>query len=126
MNLVRIFLLSFITLLSFNASLVNAADATNKKFQATELEKKRIAAEFDQVFKTSDNGTYQKLNRNPWANKRAKQQRQAKRVLKISASLGSCQEYSLKQRRQCYAKGDGTAMCERYYRARMNHCSEYF
>lgn len=124
MNVSRVILL-LISFVAFNTS-VSAADVVNSQPQLTELENKRIASEFNKVFKSSDSSGYQKLNRNPWANKRAKQQQQAKRSLKISASLDSCEQYSNKQRGQCYANGHGAAKCERFYSARINYCGEYF
>ena len=126
MKLTRIFLLLIASLLSFGASVATAADTANRTQQLSDWEKRKIAEEFNRFFSSTDNGAFQKLNKNPWASKRARQQQQAQKVLKISASLGSCKEYTLKQRRQCYAQGNGKAMCERYYRARMDHCSEYF
>ena len=126
MKLTRISLLIIASLLTFNISVATAADTANKMQQLTEWEKKKIAEEFNRFFKSTDNGAFQKLNKNPWASKRARQQQQAQKVLKISASLGSCKQYTVKQRRQCYAQGNGKAMCERYFKARMDHCSEYF
>ena len=80
-------------ILSFSSSLTIAGDSSANKSQLTEWEKRKIAEEFDRFFSTTDNGAFQKLNKNPWASKRARQQQQAQKVLRISATLGSCQEY---------------------------------
>lgn len=126
MKLIRISLLIMTALLAFNTSVATAANTVDKTQKLTEWEKKKIAEEFNRFFKSTDSGAFQKLNKNPWASKRARQQQQAQKILKVSASLGSCKQYTIKQRRQCYAQGNGRAMCERYYKARMDHCSEYF
>ena len=126
MKLTRTFLLIVTTFLAFNTSISIAADSTGKTSAIADWEKQKIAEEFNQYFQTTDKGAFQKLNRNPWSSKRARQLRQEQKVLKISASMDSCQAYSVKQRRQCYAKGNSAGMCERYFKARMDHCSEYF
>lgn len=126
MKLIRITLLIVASILTFNVSVAIAADSANRTAPLADWEKKKIAEEFNHFFQTTDDGAFQKLNKNPWASKRARQQQQKQKVLKISASLGSCQKYTIKQRGQCYAAGNGAAMCERYYQARMDHCSEYF
>ena len=126
MKLTRISLLILASLLSFNITVATASDAPGKTPDLTEWEKNKIAKEFSQFFKSTNSGAYQTLNRNPWASKRARQQQQETKALKISGTMGSCKKFSLNQRRQCYERGNGPAQCERYYRARMNHCSEYF
>ena len=116
MNLIRISLIITAFFLTFSASAAELAG----------WEKKKIAAEFNQYFKSTDAGAMQKLSKNPWAGKRARQNERTQKMLKISATLGSCKSYSLQQRRQCFASGNSASSCELYYKARLDHCSKYF
>ena len=113
------------TILLLSVSVANAADA--KKVRVlSEKEKQLIAEEFDKHFKTTDSGSFQKLNNNPWAAKRAKQQRHSEKMLRLSGSMDSCRQFALKQRSQCFSIGNDGSICEAYYRARLGHCAEYF
>ncbi|MCW9013740.1 MAG: hypothetical protein OQL06_08145 [Gammaproteobacteria bacterium] len=103
----------------------NAAGTAQKRV-LSDQEKQRIAAEFNQHFRATDSGSYQKLNNNPWASKKAKQKRHAEKMLRLSGSMDSCQQFALKQRNQCYAVGNDGSICELYYKARVGHCAEYF
>lgn len=123
MKLIYASLIIFAFLINSNAI---AADTAKSSGQLTEWEKKKIADEFNHYFKTTDNGAFQKLNKNPWASKRARQSQQAQRVLRVSATLSSCKKYSIQQRRQCYVAGNSKSACELFYKARLDHCSKYF
>lgn len=123
MKLIRISLIIAALLVSYNT---NASDAINSSLKLTSSEKKKIAAEFNHYFKSTDAGSMQKLNKNPWAGKRARQNRRVQKVLQVSASLNSCKQYSLQQRRQCYVSGNTASSCELFYKARLKHCSKYF
>ena len=120
MNLVRISLIIAACFVSFNA--VSANNST----ELSAWQKKKIADEFNSYFKSTDSGAFQKLNKDPWASKRAKQSQRTNRILQGSASLDSCRQYSLKQRRQCFVKGSNDSTCELFYKARLDHCAKYF
>ena len=92
----------------------------------SDLEQRKLAAEFDSKFGAAEAGAFQKLNNNPWANKKERQQQHANKLLQLSNSWGSCREYAYKQRNMCYAQGGDAYTCERYYDARAKRCDESF
>ena len=94
--------------------------------ELTEWEQKKMAAEFNNKFSTEQSGAFQKLNNNPWAAKKARQDAHQQKMLKMSATWGACREYAYKQRGQCYARGGDAYTCERYYDARTKHCDSQF
>ncbi|MCW8933571.1 MAG: hypothetical protein OQK98_02495 [Gammaproteobacteria bacterium] len=116
MNLIRISLIITTLFLSFS---INAAELSD-------FEKQQIANEFNNYFKSTDSGSMQTLNKNPWAGKRARQNERTKKILQVSATLGNCKQYSLKQRRQCFVNGNNPASCELSYKARLDHCNRNF
>ena len=119
--------LSFAGISSVHAADVAQANAKPQKQRVLSAhEKKLIAAEIERRFKTTDEGSFQKLNNNPWAGKKARQKQHADRMLRLSGSMDSCRQFALKQRNQCYSVGNESSMCEAYYNARLGHCAEYF
>jgi len=116
MKLIRISLIITTLLLSYS---LNAAELSN-------FEKQKIANEFNDYFKSTDSGSMQTLNKNPWAGKRARQNERTKKILQVSATMDNCKQYSLKQRRQCFVSGNNPASCELSYKARLDHCHNNF
>ena len=104
-------------------SLMMTINASSAQTKLTEWEMQKIAAEFNQLFKVSNNSAYQKLNQSPWAKKKAKQKKQ---INKAGVTLSNCKDYSLKQRRQCVVRNNGAANCDRYYNARVDYCKNNF
>lgn len=94
--------------------------------ELTDWEKKKMNAEFENKFSASKGGAFQRLNNNPWAAKKAREQQHQSKMLEMSATWGSCREYAYKQRGQCYARGGDAYTCERYYDARVKHCDTQF
>ena len=96
------------------------------RHELTDWEKKKISAEFESRFSATKSGAFQKLNNNPWAAKKAREQQHQSKMLEMSATWGSCREYAYKQRGQCYARGGDAYTCERYYDARVKRCDDQF
>ncbi|MCW9015234.1 MAG: hypothetical protein OQL06_15815 [Gammaproteobacteria bacterium] len=121
-----------ILVLFFQLSVANAADRgifknkTPGQHELTDREKKKMNAEFKTQFSATKKGAFQKLNNNPWAAKKNRQQVHQGKMLQLSNSWGHCREYSYKQRGQCYARGGDAYTCERYYDARVKHCDDQF
>ena len=129
-NIAKSLLLSL--LLAASSSVAYAVDRgvfKNKKEQQHELtnrEENGMKAEFDAKFRGEQSGAFQKINNNPWAAKKNRQQAQADKAIKLTDSWGSCREYAFKKRGQCYAKGSDAYTCERYYDGRTKHCDDRF
>lgn len=132
MNLTRIFSgFALVCVMTAQSSVVLAADDVfaGKAIQQHELtgwEVKKMDAEFTSQFGATEGSEFQKLNNNPWAGKKERQDQHTAKMLQLSDSWGSCREYSYKQRGQCYARGGDAYTCERYYDARVRHCDEKF
>lgn len=132
MNLSRILSgLALVCVISVQSSIVLAADdvfgsKSLQQHELTEWEKKKMDAEFTSQFGAADDSAFQKLNSNPWAGKKQRQDQHAAKVMQLSDSWGSCREYSYKQRGQCYARGGDAYTCERYYDARVRLCDDKF
>ena len=132
MNLTRLFsTLMLACVLSAQSSVVLAADdvfgsKTIQQHELTDWEKKKMDAEFTSQFGAADESAFQKLNSNPWAGKKDRQDQHAAKMLQLSDSWSSCREYSYKQRGQCYARGGDAYTCERYYDARVQLCDNKF
>lgn len=132
MKLIR--LLTAFTLacvLSAQSFAVLAADEvfgskTIQQHELTDWEKKKMDAEFTSQFGAADDSAFQKLNSNPWAGKKERQDQHAAKMLQLSDTWGSCREYAYKQRGQCYGRGGDAYTCERYYDARVQVCNEKF
>lgn len=120
MNILRISLIISALLASFSIN------AENRNIGLTDIQQQKIANEFNNYFKSTDSGSMQTLNKNPWAGKRARQSQRTNKILQVSASLDSCKQYSLKQRRQCLVKSNNQSSCELFYKARIDHCGKYF
>jgi len=116
MKLIRISLIITTLFLSHTISAAELSD----------FEKQQIANEFNNYFKSTDSGSMQTLNKNPWAGKRARQSERTKKILQVSATMNNCKQYSLKQRRQCFVSGNNPASCELSYKARLDHCDRNF
>jgi Ni,Fe-hydrogenase I large subunit len=123
MKLLHVSLIITALLISYS---VNANDAINRSYELSSSEKKKIAEEFNHYFKSTDAGAMQKLNKNPWAGKRARQNQRVQKVLQVSASFNGCKQYSIQQRRQCFVSGNTPSSCELFYKARLDQCSKYF
>ena len=125
-------LFMFILLLALPLSVATASNPgvfnnkSEKQHELTDREDQRLAAEFKVQFRGAKSGALQKMNKNPWAVKKARQQHHANRILKLSNTWGSCREYAYKQRGQCYARGSDAYTCERYYDARVKRCDNQF
>ena len=121
-----------IGIMSLQLTVANAADRTifkNKsenQHQLTDWENNKMDAEFKSKFSATESGAFQKLNNNPWASKKSKQQHNAKVEESLVSSWGGCREYALVNRQQCYAQGGDAYTCERYYDARVKRCNETF
>lgn len=132
MNLNRMFSgFALVCVMSASSSVALAADdvfggKALQQHELTDWEKKKMDAEFTSQFGAADDSAFQKLNNNPWAGKKERQDQHAAKVMQLSDSWGSCREYSYKQRGQCYARGGDAYTCERYYDARVRHCDEKF
>ena len=120
MNFLRI---SFIITALVSSFSINAE---NRSSGLTYDQQQKIANEFNNYFKSTDSGSMQTLNKNPWAGKRARQSQRTNKILQVSASLNNCKQYSQKQRRQCLVKSNNQSSCELFYKARIDHCSKYF
>ena len=120
------------TILLANISLAQANDRivfkgkTKTQHDLTNWEQKKMSSEFQNKFSSTKPGAFQKLNNNPWAAKKAREQAHQSKVMKMSATWGTCREYAYKQRGQCYARGGDAYTCERYYDARVKHCDDQF
>lgn len=132
MNLTQLFsTLMLACVLAAQSSVVLAADdvfgsKTIQQHELTDWEKKKMDAEFTSQFGAADESAFQKLNSNPWAGKKDRQDQHAAKMLQLSDSWSSCREYSYKQRGQCYARGGDAYTCERYYDARVHLCDNKF
>ena len=132
MNLTRIFSgFALVCVMTAQSSVVLAADEvfgskTIQQHELTDWEKKKMDAEFTSQFGAADESAFQKLNSNPWAGKKDRQDQHAAKMLQLSDSWSSCREYSYKQRGQCYARGGDAYTCERYYDARVHLCDNKF
>jgi len=132
MNLTQLFsTLMLACVLAAQPSVVLAADdvfgsKTIQQHELTDWEKKKMDAEFTSQFGAADESAFQKLNSNPWAGKKDRQDQHAAKMLQLSDSWSSCREYSYKQRGQCYARGGDAYTCERYYDARVHLCDNKF
>ena len=132
MNLTRIFSgFALVCVMTAQSSVVLAADdvfagKAIQQHELTDWEVKKMDAEFTSQFGAAEGSEFQKLNNNPWAGKKERQDQHAAKMLQLSDSWGSCREYSYKQRGQCYARGGDAYTCERYYDARVRHCDEKF
>lgn len=132
MNPIRnLIALGMFLILASQSSVVLAVDnvfagKSIQQHELTDWEKKKLDAEFASQFTTTDAGAFQKLNNNPWAGKKDRQDQHAAKMLQLSDTWGSCREYSYKQRGQCYARGGDAYTCERYYDARARLCDDKF
>jgi len=129
-NLSGAFALALGVLFSLNTAVAGERGVfkgkTRAQHELTQWESKKMAAEFKSRFKSTDEGAFQKLNKNPWEAKRSRQQQHNKRMLKLSNNWSGCREYAYKQRGRCYAKGGDAYTCERYYDARVDQCDKMF
>ena len=75
------------------ASYMSAAQANDRgifkgksegQHELTDWEKKKMDAEFSNQFSTTKAGAFQKLNNNPWAAKKARQEDHQNRMLEMS------------------------------------------
>ncbi len=133
MKVSRIF--SILVTVMVLAANISTAQANNRvvfkgkaknQHELTNWEQKKMNAEFQNKFSTQKSGAFQKLNKNPWAAKKAREDAHQNKMLKMSATWGTCREYAYKQRGQCYARGGDAYTCERYYDARTRHCDAQF
>jgi hypothetical protein len=121
-----------IGIMSLHFSVANAADRSifkskkENQHQLTEWENNKMNAEFKNKFSATDSGAFQKLNNNPWAAKKSKQQNGDQKEQDMVSSWGGCREYALDNRQQCYTQGGDAYTCERYYDARVKRCNETF
>jgi hypothetical protein len=119
--------LAFVTMGSANAADRSVfSGKSQNQHELTDWEQNKLKAEFDSKFSVKDSGAFQKLNNNPWAAKRDKENQHNQRMLQLSNSWSACREYAYKQRGQCYARGGDAYTCERYYDARVGHCDDRF
>lgn len=126
---VTLFIAIFIAVSAMSSAQANRGVFSGKsegQHELTDWEKKKMDAEFKNKFSASAGGAFQKLNNNPWAAKKARQQQHQNKMLEMSSTWGSCREYAYKQRGQCYARGGDAYTCERYYDARVKHCDGQF
>lgn len=107
-------------------SVASIANAESSLYELKAWEKERISKEMGKRFTATDDGAFQKLNKNPWSSKRVKQKQHESKIFKLSNSLDSCRTYSLKQRKQCFARGGDVVACDSYYKERINICGELF
>ena len=133
MKFIRILkVLTLALLLALPLSMATASDRSvfknksEKQNELTDREDQRLAAEFKAQFNGAKSGAFQKMSKNPWEAKKARQQQHADKMLKMSNTWGSCREYAYKQRGQCYARGSDAYTCERYYDARVKRCDNQF
>jgi len=61
-------------------------------------EQKKMLADFNKRFASTESGAFQKLNNNLWAAKKDKQKARSAKMLGMTANWGSCREYAYKQR----------------------------
>ena len=126
---ITLFISILVTVTAMSTAQANRGVFSGKaegQHELTDWEKKKMDAEFKNKFSASNGGAFQKLNNNPWAAKKARQQKHESKMLEMSSTWGSCREYAYKQRGQCYARGGDAYTCERYYDARVDHCDEAF
>jgi hypothetical protein len=129
-HILKIFTLALLLVLPL--SMATAADRSvfknksEKQHELTSKEDKKIVAEFKSQFSGVKPGAFQKRNNNPWAAKKSRQQHRADKFLKMASTWGSCREYAYKQRGQCYARGNDSYTCERFYDARAKRCDNRF
>ena len=121
-----------VLLIALTSSLAFAGDRgifKDKKEEQHELsdkEERRLVAEFKAKFSSAKAGAFQKMNSNPWAAKKNRDQAPAYKDMKLSDSWGSCREYAYKQRGQCYVKGSDAYRCERLYDGRVKLCDDKY
>ena len=128
-QIVTLLIALFVTLAAMSSAQANRGVFNGKsesQHELTNWEKKKMDAEFKAKFSASTGGAFQKLNNNPWAAKKARQQQHQNKLMEMSSTWGSCREYAYKQRGQCYARGGDAYTCERYYDARVKHCDGEF
>lgn len=101
------------------------AGKSENQHQLTDWEQKKLSAEFENRFSAASSGAFQKLNNNPWAARKVREQQQVD-TANASNNWGACREYAYAQRGSCYSRGGDAYTCERYYDARVKQCDARF